>query len=99
MPLAGGNGVFSGFNFNTTAGEAPNVFKFIVQNKEPFWYYCSQTNGNHCQSGMSGVINQNFNSDKTLTKYKQNAINTVTVQPAQNPAQFQGGWIEPNKPL
>lgn len=98
-PLEGGKGIFSGFNFKTDVGEAPNVFQFTVQNKEPFWYYCSQTVGNHCQSGMSGVINQNFNSDKTLDAYKANAKNTVTKQPSANPLDSQGGWIVPNKPL
>jgi len=98
-PLAGGQGVFSGFNFPTAAGEAPNVFTFMVKDKNPFWYYCSQTAGNHCQSGMSGVINQNFNSDKTLAAYKEKAKNTVTVQPAADPLRSQGGWIQPNIPL
>lgn len=98
-PLAGGAGIFSGFSFNTTAGEAPNVFSFMVQDRNPLWYYCSQTVGNHCQSGMSGVINQNFNSDKTLTQYKENAKNTVTKQPSADPKASHGGWIQTNKPL
>ncbi|KAI4627319.1 uncharacterized protein J4E87_003882 [Alternaria ethzedia] len=94
-PLGGDNSIFSGFNFNTTAGEAPNVFTFTVQDTNPIWYYCSQTNGNHCQKGMSGVINQNFNSDKTLAKYKENAVNTVTKQPSVDPLASQGGSIVP----
>lgn len=98
-PLDGGKGVFSGFNFNTTSGEAPNVFTFMVQDKKPFWFYCSQTVGNHCQMGMSGVINQNFNSDKTLAKYKENSKNTVTKQPSADPKASNGGWILPNMPL
>jgi plastocyanin len=36
-PLAGGEGVFSGFNFATASGEAKNVFTFMVQNKHTFW--------------------------------------------------------------
>jgi plastocyanin len=96
-PLAGG--IFSGFNFATPVGESKNVFTFTVQNKEPFWYYCSQTAGNHCQMGMSGVINQNFNSPNTLTAYKAKAVGTVTKQPSANPLDFQGGKIVPNKPL
>lgn len=98
-PLAGGAGIFAGFNFATKEGEAPNVFQFTVKDTQPFWYYCSQTAGNHCQSGMSGVINQNFNSDKTLAKYKEMAKNTVTKQPSADPLASQGGWIVPNKPL
>jgi hypothetical protein len=48
---------------------------------------------------MSGVINQNFNSDKTLAKYKENAVNTVTKQPSANPLASQGGKILPNVSL
>jgi len=98
-PLGGPTSIFSGFNFNTTAGEAPNVFTFTVQDTKPIWYYCSQTAGTHCQKGMSGVINQDFNSQNTLTKYKANAVNTVTKQPSADPLAFQGGQILPNKPL
>ncbi|KAH8724631.1 Cupredoxin [Phaeosphaeriaceae sp. PMI808] len=99
-PLANGSGVFSGFNFATAQGEAKNVFTFQVQNKEPFWYYCSQVVGNHCQMGMAGVINRNFNSnEQTLAKYKENSKNTVTKQPSADILQSQGGWIQPNMPL
>ena len=51
-PLAGGQGVFTGFNFATQQGEAPNVFLMMVQNRDPFWYYCSQPVGDHCKKGM-----------------------------------------------
>ncbi|KAF2849380.1 hypothetical protein T440DRAFT_469478 [Plenodomus tracheiphilus IPT5] len=95
-PLADGSSIFSGFNFNTTMGEAPNVFTFMVKDKNPLWYYCSQTVGNHCQMGMSGVINQNFDSDKTLEKYKEMAKNAVTKQPSADPKASQGGYILPN---
>lgn len=98
-PLGTADAVFSGFNFKTDAGEAANVFQFTVKNTEPFWYYCSQTNGDHCQKGMSGVINQNFNSDKTLAAYKEKAKKAVTKQPSANPLASQGGSIVPNKPL
>lgn len=98
-PLADGSGVFSGFNFATSQGEAPDVFAFTVSSKEPFWYYCSQTAGNHCQSGMSGVINQNFDSDKTLAKYKENSKNAVTQQPHKDIFASQGGYKLSNAPL
>jgi plastocyanin len=94
-PLAGG--VFSGFNFATAQGESKSVFTIQVQNKDPFWYYCSQINGDHCQRGMSGVINQNFNSnEKTLAKYKEAAKNTKTVQPSADITASNGGAILPN---
>jgi hypothetical protein len=98
-PLASGAGVFSGFNFATQTGESKNVFTFQVQNKDPFWYYCSQTAGNHCQMGMSGVINQNFDGQATLAKYKENSKGTVTKQASVDILKSQGGWIEPNMPL
>lgn len=97
-PLGGKESVFSGFNFATQQGEAPNVFTIMVENKDPFWYYCSQVVGNHCQMGMSGVINQNFDGDKTLAKYKDNSKNTVTVQPSADILAKQKGDIKPNMP-
>ncbi|KAH8727434.1 Cupredoxin [Phaeosphaeriaceae sp. PMI808] len=97
-PLSDGGGVFSGFNFPTSQGEAPDVFVFTVKSKEPFWYYCSQTVGNHCQGGMSGVINQNTNSDETLANYKKNAVNAITNQPSTDILASHGGWKVPRKP-
>lgn len=93
-PLDGG--VFSGFNFKTEGKEAENVFTIQVQNRDPFWYYCSQPTGDHCQKGMSGVINQNFNGDKTLAAYKEKAKTAVTKQPSANPTDSQGGMIAKN---
>jgi plastocyanin len=95
-PLSGGNRVFSGFNYATSKGEAPDVFSFTVKSKEPFWYYCSQTIGSHCQNGMSGVINQGSNSDETLVKYKEKSMNSVTKQPSVDLMASQGGWKLPN---
>jgi len=89
------NAIFSGFN-PTTQGEAPNVFQVTVTDKQPLWFYCSQTKGNHCQSGMSMVVNQNFNSPNTLTAYKAAAALTGT---SISPPRVQGGVVAPNKPL
>jgi len=99
VPLANAPGVFSGFNFNTTAGEAPNVFTVMVQDRKPFWFYCSQTVGDHCQKGMSGVVNQDFSSDKTLAAYKEKAKTAVTKQPSEDAKASLGGYIMPNMPL
>jgi plastocyanin len=92
-------GIFSGFNFATKQGEAENTFSFVVKDTKPFWYYCSQTVGDHCQMGMSGVINQDFGGEKTLAKYKVAAVNTTTGQPSVDPKASQGGWIAPNLAL
>jgi plastocyanin len=97
-PLDGG--VFAGFNFATAQGEAANVFTMIVRDKNPFWYYCSQPNGMHCQAGMSGVINQNFNdNDKTLAKYKVAAKTATLVQPSADINESRGGYIMANVAL
>jgi plastocyanin len=81
-PLAGNAGFFSGFNFATTEGLATDVFQFTVVDNEPVWYYCAQTDGNHCQMGMAGVINQNFNSPNTLANYIEVAAGTgVSIIP------------------
>jgi plastocyanin len=98
-PLESSNGVFSRFNFATAQGEAPDVFTFTVKSKEPFWYYCSQTVGNHCQSGMSGVINQDFGSNNTLASYKERSKNSVTRHPSENFLASQGGFRQPRTPL
>lgn len=73
---------FSGFQ-PTAEGQAPDVFQVVVEDDEPIWYYCAQTTGDHCQNGMAGVINQNFDSANTLAAYKQKAAGTgMSVVPA-----------------
>ncbi|EFX05912.1 extracellular serine-rich protein [Grosmannia clavigera kw1407] len=74
-PLNTGYGFFSGFQ-PTASGQAPDVFQIVVEDSNPIWYYCAQTVGSHCQKGMAGVINQNFNSANTLSAYKAAAANT-----------------------
>jgi plastocyanin len=93
------DGKFSGFNYATNDTESENVYSFIVQDTKPFWYYCSQPVGEHCRSGMSGVINQDFNSNKTLAAYKEKAKAAVLQQPSLDPLESRGGYIVPNVPL
>lgn len=84
--------IFSGFNFATIQGEAPNVFTFEIDNPEPQWFYCSQTVGSHCQMGMAFVVNQSFNGPNTLDAYKAAAAQTeVSISPLV----VQGGTIAP----
>lgn len=96
VPLEGGKGVFSGFNFATKEGEAKNVFRVeVTDDTKPMWLYCSQ--GNHCQKGMSMVVNQpEGNGEKTLAKYKEASAGTKTGQPSENPTASQGGEIKVN---
>jgi plastocyanin len=74
---------FSGF-FPTPSGQNPEVFQIVVKDTAPIWYYCGQTKGDHCQSGMVGVINQKVDSPATLAAHKLAAIGKPpsTVQPA-----------------
>ena len=86
------NAFFSGFQ-PTTEGEAPQVFSISVVDDKPLWFYCGQTKGNHCQMGMAGVINQNFDGPNTLAAYKEKA---KTTGPSTVPPQVQGGFLGPN---
>lgn len=93
-PLADGTGFFSGFNFATAEGQSANVFQIVVEDVKPIWYYCPQQNGNHCQNGMVGVINQNFdNQDFSLRRHRELAGETeVSVIPGAE----QGGDVIAN---
>lgn len=84
---------FSGFQPTGDAVQAPNVFQIVVNDKNPIWFYCAQTTGNHCQNGMTGVINQNFDSPNTLAAHKALAAGTGT---SVIPPVVQGGYVIPN---
>ena len=94
QPLADGSGFASDFNFATEEGKNPNVFQIVVEDSTPIWYYCPQTTGNHCQNGMVGVINQNFdNQDFSLRRHRELAAETeVSI----NVEEVRGGEILPN---
>jgi len=86
--------IFSGFQ-PTTSGEAPNAFTIVVKDKLPLWFYCAQTKGNHCQMGMSMVVNQNFDGGATLAAYKEmSAWTGISVAP---PKVGNGGVLAPPK--
>jgi len=93
VPLAGG-GFFSGFlPVGDGQVQNPNVFQVTITDTNPIWYYCAQTVGSHCQSGMAGVINQNFNSQNTLANYKNAAaLTSVSIAPPT----IGGGNVIPN---
>lgn len=78
-PLSDGTGFFAGFEFVTAEGQQnPNVYQFTVLDTKPIWYYCPQTKGNHCQAGMTAVINQDFSSQNTLANQRVIAAGTGT---------------------
>ncbi len=101
QPIAGANpaSFFSGFQ-PSASGQAPDVFQIVVQDTNPLWYYCAQTKGGHCQAGMAGVINQNFNSPNTLSAYKAKAALTgVSVIPPVSAGSVSGSVIPNPNPL
>lgn len=89
QPLADGTGFFAGFNFVTAEGQNPNVYQITIIDKSPLWYYCPQPKGNHCNSGMLGVVNQNFDGDKTLSNQKVIAKTAELIIPPV----IQGGRV------
>ncbi|KXX80956.1 hypothetical protein MMYC01_203894 [Madurella mycetomatis] len=85
---------FSGFfpvprNPDGGVSQSEEVFQVEVKTTEPIWFYCAQNTGRHCQSGMVGVINQNFDGDNTLAKHKELAAKVEAPSGVQ--AQIQGG--------
>ncbi|KAI1345044.1 hypothetical protein F5Y15DRAFT_15566 [Xylariaceae sp. FL0016] len=72
------NGIFSGFTPNTSPDTAaPTTWTITVNDTKPLWFYCPQTNGNHCQSGMVHAINAPA-SGNTFDAYKTKALQAAT---------------------
>ncbi len=84
---------FSGF-FPVAEGQSDEVFQIVVKDETPIWFYCAQNNGAHCQSGMTGVINQRFDTPFTLAKHRE--IAAARVEPSEVQPHIQGGSRIPN---
>lgn len=54
VPLDGG---FSSGFIPTEQSPSGVTFEVTVKDTKPVWFYCAQTKGEHCQSGMVGSIN------------------------------------------
>ena len=54
QPLSGG---FSSGSIPVTTSPSGVEFVHTIDRDTPIWFYCGQTTGNHCQSGMVGAIN------------------------------------------
>ncbi|KAK4098433.1 hypothetical protein N658DRAFT_499490 [Parathielavia hyrcaniae] len=95
VPKDAADSFFSGF-FPVTrptdgsAVQSAEVFQIEVRDDKPVWFYCAQNAGRHCQSGMVGVVNQRFDSGKTLAVFKGKAAEVLGQSGVQ--AQVQGGW-------
>ncbi|KAI1419032.1 hypothetical protein F5Y12DRAFT_319110 [Xylaria sp. FL1777] len=72
------NGIFSGFTPNVSPDvAAPTDFTITVNDTKPLWFYCPQTNGNHCQNGMVHAINAP-DTGNTFDAYKAKAQQAAT---------------------
>ncbi|KAI1163702.1 hypothetical protein F5B18DRAFT_651455 [Nemania serpens] len=71
-------GIFSGFTPNVSPDvAAPTDFTVTINDTKPLWFYCPQTNGNHCQSGMVHAINAP-DTGNTFDAYKAKALQAAT---------------------
>ncbi|KAI8954775.1 hypothetical protein F4801DRAFT_448966 [Xylaria longipes] len=78
------NGIFSGFTPNASPDvAAPTDFTITINDTKPLWFYCPQTNGNHCQNGMVHAINAP-DTGNTFDAYKAKAQQAAT--PSTPPA-------------
>jgi len=87
------NGIFSGF-MPVSSGEGNLTFTITINDTQPIWLYCAQTEGSHCQSGMAMVINPPSSGQNTLNAY-MNAAKNTTISTA--PAVVQGGVVSSNQ--
>ncbi|KAK0701215.1 hypothetical protein B0T21DRAFT_379160 [Apiosordaria backusii] len=88
------NSFFGGF-FPVRQGQSDEVFQIEVKDTRPIWFYCAQNNGVHCQSGMTGVVNQNFDRQEfSLRAHRELAAKVQ--EPSGVQANIQGGWRIPN---
>ncbi|KAJ2967601.1 hypothetical protein NUW58_g10412 [Xylaria curta] len=68
------NGIFSGFTPTDSPDiAAPTDFTITINDTKPLWFYCPQTNGNHCQKGMVHSINAPATGN-TFEAYKAKAL-------------------------
>jgi len=69
----GTEGFYSGYQL-VKASEAMDMiptYTIMVKDEKPMWVYCSQ--GQHCQNGMTMVVNENTaaNSSRSLDEYRK----------------------------
>jgi len=90
---SGPKAIYSGFqNPSGSSEEAKLMFSMRVNTTDPIWLYCSQVE--HCQNGMSMVINPPAPSTgKTLAKYQSHSEGVA----GSSPVKVFGGVLEPNK--
>lgn len=91
VPLSGSSSdkpaIYSGF-MPVAADAGDMMFSVMVNSTNPIWLYCSQ--GNHCQSGMSMVVNPPDSGPNTLDAYMEAAKG---VQTAMSPSTGVAGGV------
>lgn len=69
----GTEGFYSGYQLVKASEEMDMIptYTIMVKDDKPMWVYCSQ--GQHCQNGMTMVINENTaaNSSRSLDEYRK----------------------------
>ena len=91
----GATSFYSGFfpvskNPDGSVAQSGEVFQIEVRDTKPIWFYCAQDKGQHCQSGMVGVVNQVVDSGKTLEAFR--GLAKGVEGPSGVQAAVQGGW-------
>jgi len=80
-------GFFSGFGLSVGEFQSDNfpTVEIVINDTEPIWFYCSQTN--HCVNGMVGSINANPDGNMSFADFQHLAINSGIKQPIIPPIQ------------
>lgn len=67
------NGIYSGFTPVAATSTVTPTYTIMINSTTPIWLYCSQ--GKHCQSGMTMVINEDIatNATQSLANYQAQA--------------------------
>ncbi|KAK4640802.1 hypothetical protein QC761_606820 [Podospora bellae-mahoneyi] len=63
-------GFWSGFFPTAVDTINSQLFRIQINSSEPFVFYCSQNNGQHCKNGMFGIINPGVTGITTLSSYR-----------------------------
>ena len=61
------------------------TYEIVVNNTDPIWFYCSQTN--HCVNGMVGSINANPDGNMSFTDFQNLAMTSGISNPLIPPIQ------------
>ncbi|EFQ33971.1 hypothetical protein CGRA01v4_12460 [Colletotrichum graminicola] len=91
MPLTNGTtaGFFSG-PVPVTSGVGSMAWTLEIKDKNPKWFYCAT--GDHCQSGMVGVINAPAGGKKTVEMFAKTA---AEAKANVAPSSTSGGTMGP----